>query len=126
MKYLLGLVLCMLLTPLAKADGYQPSSVYLLGLGVYSPIQLFSRLDIGAGGFSFGGALQLEGGIVGYTKRRDARAHIRKQSQSLPGGIFRRSSSKKFSRTVTLSVDLTCVPPGFRTTAKRFPSGAKS
>jgi hypothetical protein len=47
-------------------------------------------------------------------------------SQSLRDGTFRRSSSKKFRRTVTLSVDLTCVTLGFRTTAKRFPSGARS
>ncbi len=66
----MGLVLCLLLIPLAKADSYQPSSVYLLGLDLYGPIQLFSRLDIGAGGFfesAFGTALPLEGGIVGYT-----------------------------------------------------------
>jgi hypothetical protein len=44
--------------------------VYLLGLDVYGPIQLFSRLDISAGGFfenAFGAALPLEGRIVGYT-----------------------------------------------------------
>jgi hypothetical protein len=69
-KYLLGLVLCLLLIPLAKADGYQPNSVYLVGVDVYGPIQLFSMLDIGAGGYeqnAFGAALPLEGGIVGYS-----------------------------------------------------------
>jgi Alginate export len=44
-------------------------------------------------------------------------------------GTRRRSSSKKFSRTVTLSVDFcSCsdVPPGYRRSAKRLPSGARS
>jgi hypothetical protein len=64
--------------------------------------------------------------VVNSCSTRDARAHTHKLSQSLRDGTLRRSSSKKFRRTVTLSVDLTCVPVGFRTTANRFPSGARS
>src|SRR5262249_25529132 len=42
-------------------------------------------------------------------------------------GTRRLSPSKKLSRTVTLRMGFSpSVPSGFRTTAKRFPSGAKS
>jgi hypothetical protein len=50
-------------------------------------------------------------------------------SQFLPVGTLRRSSSKKFSRTVTLSRGLcprSAGPSAFKTTAKRLPSGARS
>ena len=80
MKYLLGLALCLLLlTPLAKADGFsfQPNSVYLLGLGyndpgqvfggMIGPLQLFDSLDIDTGATnSFTLGLPLDGGIMGY------------------------------------------------------------
>ncbi len=77
MKYLLGLALCLFLIPLAKADGFQPNSVYLLGLGyndpgqvfggTIGPLQLFDSLDIGTGSsYTFQLGLPLEGGIMGY------------------------------------------------------------
>jgi hypothetical protein len=59
--------------PLAKADGYQPNSVYLLGLDPNDPIGLFDGLDIGTGGFegkAFGLALPLEGRTHGLLVRR--------------------------------------------------------
>ena len=77
MKYLLGLVLCVFLIPLAKADGFsfQPNSVYLLGLAyvdsqsteaAIGPLQLFDSLDIGTGSsYTFQLALPLDGGIMG-------------------------------------------------------------
>ena len=49
-------------------------------------------------------------------------------SQFLPVGTLRRSSSKKFSKTTTLSVRFcSCsFPAASKTTAERLPSGAKS
>jgi hypothetical protein len=73
MKCLLGLVLCLFLIPMARADGAndfrQPNSVYLVGLDVNGPVLVFGGLDVGAGRFfddAFGLALPLEGGIMGY------------------------------------------------------------
>jgi hypothetical protein len=77
MKLVKLFLLFVLFASLAKADGLQPNTVYLLDLDPRGPIAVLNNLDIGAGlsipsPDGFQAPLPLAGGLVAYTGSLEA------------------------------------------------------